>query len=216
MKTVPITLAGALIQDSRYRIPEIAKASLDKFANNRFKELKFVTKAFKYQFPFYESVQKKRSFNKIFQILNQVLEKRVPYLETAKVKFLSIDRDSSDSVWVRLGPVSGRPEDAKKKKTLERYVNRLNRIIVRQGLPLSLAAHLVNFTKPTRHRYAYYDTEEERATNTFQVMEIRVVFRNGVGENGYLLLFFAPEILKALETLHRHAHYADSTFRTSR
>lgn len=216
MKQVPITQAGAMILDSKYRIPEMAKASLDKFANNRFKELKYVTKAFKYQFPFYESMQKKRSFNKIFQVMDNALERMIPYLSTAKVKFLSTDRDSSDSVWVRLGPITATAADTKKRKSLERYLNRLNRMMVRQGIPLNLAYHLINYTKPTRHRYAYYESETERLNNTYQVFEIRVVFRAGIGENGYLLLFFAPQILKVLETLHRHAHYADSTFSTHR
>lgn len=217
MKTIPITQAGAMILDSKFRIPEMAKASLDKFANNRFIELKYVTRAFKYQFPFYETLQKKRSYNKIFQILDKNLSRLIPYVDTAKVKFLSTERDSSEIIYVRLGPIANIPVYAKKQAALKRYLARLGKLALLNGLPITLGCHCSSYVKPIRsHRYAYYSNEGERNTNTYHIFEIRITFRNGVGENGYLLLHYAPQIFKVLETLHRSAHYADSTFRAPR
>lgn len=215
MKTINITQAGAMIQDSKYRIPEMAKAALDNFANNRFKELKYVTKAFKYQFPFYESIQKKRSFNKIFQILDKNLVRMIPYIETSKVKFLSTERDSSENIYVRLGPLTGHSAAIDRtQRVLRRYIARLSRLALIKGLPITVSGTPVTHTRPLNsHRYAGYATEDERAANTFNVYEMRITFRPSSGDNGYLLLFYAPEILKSLETLHRFAHYAESTFR---
>jgi hypothetical protein len=217
MKTIPITQAGAMILDSKYRIPELAKASLDKFANTRFKDLKYVTRAFKYQFPFYESLQKKRSFNKIFQILDKTLSRLVPYVDNAKVKFLSTERDSSEYIYIRIGPMSNHASHMPKQRALRKYCARLARLIVTHGLPIGLTYGVTNYVRPLNsHRYAYYESDADKNANTFEIYEIRMNFRNGAGENGYLLLLYAPEILKVLETLHRFAHYADSTYRTPR
>jgi hypothetical protein len=66
--TVPITRSGAAILKANHEIPQLARIALDKYANTRVKELKLVTKAFRYTFPFYDGQNRKRAFNKVFSI----------------------------------------------------------------------------------------------------------------------------------------------------
>jgi hypothetical protein len=212
MKTVNITVAGALIQSAKHRIPELARATLDRFANTRFKDLKLVTKAFRYQFPFYESTHRRRAFTKFFSVLEKTLLRTLPYLNTSKVKFINIEKESAESIYIRLGPM----DSERDKAVLSRYIQRLQTKIARSSLPLHLQINTANYTVPKKSTNPYdngYSSREEQNKNTYKILEIRVRFMHNVGEGGYLLLLYAPQILKILETLHRKAHYADTTYK---
>lgn len=212
MKTVNITVPGAIIESARTRIPELAKVTLDKFANNKFKEMKLVTKAFRYQFPFYDSLHRKRAFAKFFVILEKALEQNIPYIKTAKVDFLTVERESTDNIIIRIGPAN----DTKLTMILQKYVTKLITKTVANSLPLHIYFNKVSYVKPKRGSNGYvegYATREEQAENTFDIHEIKVKFMTNVGEGGYLMLLYAEYFLKVLETLHRKAHYADSTHR---
>lgn len=222
MKTVNITVAGAVLADSRHKIPQLAQMTLDKFAGNRFKELKYVTKGFKYSFPFYEKLHRKRAFTKVFIVLEKALKRYIPYIETAKVKYIDIPRESADQINIRLGPYKQADlteEQFKKQRVLHRYIRYIQFLSSKYQLPLSIRANPVPHTEPNGKGWTrtggYAEAEDMRA-NTYEILMVSIAFNSALSETGYLLLLYAPQIFKVLETSHRLAHYADSTFRPNR
>jgi hypothetical protein len=208
IQEVNITPIGSRIVDSRTSIPELAKVSLDRYSNNRLKQLKLVTKAFKYNFPFYDGYSHKKAFVKFFSILKSHIERAIPYLEEAKVVFLDF---YNDTIFIRLGPRD--TNDDELFHLVNRYARYITYIARRHSAPILLsvrqALHINQRLVDGRARP--YNTMEEERANMFNVVELRCTLNMGESSNGYLLLYYVEQILKVLETLHRKAHYADST-----
>lgn len=215
VQTVNITPSGAIIENAKHRIPELAKASLDKYSNSRVKELKLVTKAFKTKFPFYHPQQQKRSYNKIFEIIRKALERNIPYVADTTIPFMEIPITSNGggTINMRIGPFTT-VDDA---KVEIRYVRYLGYLIRRYALPLTLSGRVIRYLKPptgSTGRYGTaYTNKEEEYKNTYEVMEIKISLNAATAEHGYLILFYLEQIIKVVETLHRKAHYAPTTFR---
>ena len=215
MKKIQITPAGAIISDAQNRIPELARVSLDRFTNNKFKELNLVTKAFKYRFPFYDKYQQKRAFNKFFDLIGKALVRNIPYLAEAKVPFVQIPLLSQDGVVIKIGPYP-RQSDADRKQidVLARYIRYITYLATREQIPTIIGISVQNYTKPKDgERYISYATDAERNANTFEVLAINIAMTSIRGELGYLLIHYVENIIKIFETLHRKAHYASTTFR---
>jgi hypothetical protein len=212
MQTLKITRAGAIIEDARFTIPEQAKTSLDRYANERLKDLKLVTRAFKFTFPFYQQSHQKRSFRKLFDLLSKTIERVIPYTATAKIPYINTGLPSSDSIFIRLGPYDTVQSGA----SIVRYLRYVGYLVRKHGLPIMLNGTFHPYVKPRDEaaRYgSYYANDAERIANTYNVYEIKIRLNNIEGEHGYLLLYYVKNILKVLETLHRKAHYAESTYR---
>lgn len=214
MKTVNITPAGAMIDQARYKIPELARVTLDKYSNKKLKDLKFVTKAFKYTFPFYNSAHQRKAFSKLIEILEKIINIRIPYLEKSKVPFVECSTFGAglSRLWIRIGPYA----TAAQAESIMRYLRYVIYIARKNGLPILQSPRLTNHIAIPEGQNIYGMTVEDKNANTYNVLDIQIDLFNAEAENGYLLLHNVEHLLKVLETLHRKAHYAESTFRTAR
>lgn len=208
LKQTNITRAGALIDQTRWRVSEIAQATLDLYANSRVKKLKLATKAYKYYFPFYLTNHQRKSYEKICELLIKNINSRIPYINAAKVPFLSIEgRVGARSLLIRMGPYTGAAEA----KSIFRYVRYLAHLVIKNRIPLGLDAYLLQHIVIPEGQTVYTMTQEQRAAATYPIVELRVDLRLANVAEGYYLLHHIEELMKAVETLHRKAHYAEST-----
>lgn len=74
-----------LIGQVRSTVPAIAQRTLQLYANNRVKELKLTTKAYKYDYPFHDTYLGRVSLQKLIKLIDKVMKKEIPYLESRVV-----------------------------------------------------------------------------------------------------------------------------------
>jgi hypothetical protein len=212
---LPISYDGAILLKAKTEVPNLAKIALDKFANNKVKELKLVTKAFRYTFPFYDPINNKKAFNKVFNIIDKTLQRKIPYLSMAKVKFIDILNPSSNTIIVRIGPFDA-DTTVKKREALERYMRYIIYLLRKHNLPILPSNREIVYLEPNRaSRVGHWLTEEERNAHTFNVKEIHIKPAVISMDRGYFLLKYYDQIEKVFVTLHRLAHYAESTVRAT-
>jgi hypothetical protein len=210
IQQVQVSPIGARLIDSRTTIPELARVSLDRYSNNRFKQLKLVTKAFKYNFPFYEGIFQRKAFQKIFGIIESFLLRMIPYLGHSKVKFIDY---IADVLTLRVGP----NDNSELTFLMVRYCRYITHIARKYSVPVYITTRDATYIVPkiVDGRVEPYRTLEEERLNRYNVVELRCSLNTGEGYNGYFLLYYAEEVIKVLETLHRKAHYAEqATVRT--
>lgn len=182
---------GAIVIEGRHRIPELAQITLDKWALKRVQDLKIVTKAHKYTFPFHNKYHQKRAYRKVFEIIKKQLERQVPYLTTAIVEFMDLGNTVSEVITFKVGPYTTADQAA----ALLRYIRVLNRLLRRESLPMTISP-----------RITVCMTED--GSRTISILEIKALLNRITITDGYLLLYYLPNIIKAIETLHRRAVYA--------
>jgi hypothetical protein len=211
LKTVNITPAGAMIDQARHSIPDYARVTLDRYANNRVKELKLVTKAFKYSFPFYGQIHTNRSFGKLFEIIQKVIKARIPYVESAKVPFMELTTRSHGiySFKLYVGPYRDRTEA----RPIIRYIRYLHNMAGIYSVPVVLGVNVLSHVVIPEGMQAYTMAADEIRANTYEVAVVTAELISSRAENGYLLLYYVEQIIKCIETLHRRAHYVESTHR---
>jgi hypothetical protein len=95
---------GAIVIEGRHRIPELAQITLDKWALKRVQDLRIVTKAHKYTFPFHDRYHQKRAYRKVFEIIKKQLERQIPYIASAVVEFMDLGSTVSEIITFRIGP----------------------------------------------------------------------------------------------------------------
>jgi hypothetical protein len=208
IQTVTITPIGSRILDARSSIPELARVSLDKYSNNRLKHLRLVTKAFKYNFPFYDHETQRKAFAKFFTIIRSYIERMIPYLSQAKVGYLDFGHETAV---IRLGPSD---REQKLFALIYRYAKYITYLARKHRIPVLLITRDLTHISPHMvdgRLSSIYVTREEEKENSFNVIELRCSLNIAEGTNGYFLLYYAEEIIKVLETLHRKAHYVEST-----
>jgi hypothetical protein len=181
---------GAIVIEGRHRIPELAKITLDRWALKRVHDLKIVTKAHKYTFPFHDRYHQKRAYRKVFEIVKKQLERQIPYISTAIVEFLDIGNTVSETITLRIGPYADLPQAM----PISRYLRRLNRYLRQAGIPITLNERV----------YVCLTTDGQ---GTVSALEIRATLNRVAVTEGYLILFHLPQVIKAIETLHRKAIY---------
>jgi hypothetical protein len=188
--THKLSKQGAIVTEGRHRIPQFAKVTLDNWALQRVRDLKLVTKAHKYTFPFHDRYHHKRAYRKVFEVFKKQFDRQIPYAVNCIVPFMDIGSATSENIIFRIGPYDS---DAAAKSILK-YLSRLNRLIRRESIPFSITARRTDHSTPDHNRYV-------------NVLEIKVTMNRVTISDGYLILFFAPQIIKAIETLHRKAVY---------
>lgn len=207
MEYLKITPTGVKFSDAQTSLPQLAKVSLDTYANSRLKELGLTTKAMKYNFPFYETSYNKAAFHKLGDIIIKYILKQIPYLKTIPVPFMDAGTTNSNLFVIRTSPA-----DLTTIPAWDRYVGRLRRKATELRLPVMITAHTGKYVNTT----STFVNTEHRQAHTFEVMEIRISLDTARIRNGYFLLFHLPAILKVLTTLHRTAHYDRRTEPTAR
>jgi hypothetical protein len=195
--TRKLSRQGAIVLEGRHRIPQLAQATLDKWALKRIHDLKIVTKAHKYTFPFYDRYQQKRAFRKVFDILKKQLERQIPYITDVHTPFMDIGGTVSETIIFRVGPFRAATEI----NSLQKYITRINRLVVREQLPFSITGRYTTTFIEDK------DTENTPTSRNVNILEIKLSLDRLLIKNGYLLLHYLPEITRAIETLHRKALY---------